>query len=249
MYRQYDPPIEVSGLYDKCGVHQDLDLKKPSKKLNRMIYSKRCKTKEIINFLNDGVVKKALAKEAGIEGEYIDRYADEHRNVLELYARNAHTEYKQETLKYSYGYSKLKLVMSQFGNMDGIMALLSGLLPAFTASGLIYLLKVSDEEGNHYTWDSALIFLISTVMPIYIIFLFNFLKFGKGRVMKHTPLIPFLTGTVGSVLYIYIKTLTDLKFIKSVEKDSNVLIIFIVFSVLLILLTVISFWYFYSRPL
>lgn len=206
-------------------------------KINSIIKSKSCKIDDAIKFIGKNKIK--LTKESGL-GKYSKKYADEIRNVWEIYAREAHFDYKTKKKDYNSKYLYLKKLKMMYGYTDAVVSLFQGLLPAITVTGLISLLS-SNSKNKTVTWTSIVQFLITTILPTYFIFLYTFLKWIKGRTMKHSPLIPFLTGSFISVVIIYSYSIKKLE-LKNINLEIRILLG--VFTVILILLTIFTYFYY-----
>ena len=209
-------------------------------RINSVIYNTSCKTNDSIKMIRNNKVQ--LARESGFN-KYSDKYADEVRNVWEIYAREAHLKYKKNTKNYKSSlYGQFKQLRAVYGFGDAFVAFIQGLIPALTASGLILLLKSSDKK-KEINWSTTVIFLSSSVLPVYGIFLFNLRKWLLGRTMKHSPLIPFLLGTLFSLIYIYTISFRDLELINN-KLNTDVTITFLSFTFVLFLITIFMMYYY-----
>jgi len=211
-------------------------------KINAAINSD-CQNKDIIPLIKNN--QTLLATESGL-GDLSEKYGDELRNVWEIYAKEAHTKYKLENNKYTKFQKFMKDVKQTFWFGDAVVAFLQGALPGITSSGLIRILKSINENDGELTGWSAILFVLSTVLPIYVVFMFNFIKVLNKRTMKHSPLKPFLVGTALSMVMITVSTTTDVKFLTGVNKNEasriGVIVIFSLLFFLTVTITIYLLW-------
>ena len=141
-----------------------------------------------------GETKDTFAREIGLP----EKYSDELRNVLEQYARDSYKE--SRVAKAKNPFSKFgEWFKGTYGYGDAIIALLLGLLPSLSIIGLMELLKreISDkEEGKQSSEFTKIASYLSVITPIFIPMIWGLIKLCRGRSMRHSPLLPFLTGYI-----------------------------------------------------